>query len=215
MSKNGEKCPVCGEGHLDEVIESKLLEWSGNTYEVNGFKRSLCNECEAELVTPFQSRENKRLIMNFRRQHEGLLSGKEIRNLRSKFHLTQVVAATIFGGGETAFSKYESGDVIQSGPMDRLLRVANHVPGVIVWLCNNYAAGQKYVATKHINFYWNDYSDIAIVAEGTVTEVPSPPRLRLISSFELPTKVVREISFKKENHGNETEPAKLRSLSTA
>lgn len=58
----------------------------------------------------------------------GLLTGEEIRKIRSFLGITQNEAATIFGGGTVAFSKYENNDVIQSVSMDKLLRVASEVP---------------------------------------------------------------------------------------
>jgi HTH-type transcriptional regulator/antitoxin MqsA len=48
--------------------------------------------------------------------------------------LTQETASKIFGGGENAFSKYESGKVAQSAAMDRLLRLAYEFPFVFHWL---------------------------------------------------------------------------------
>jgi len=40
----------------------------------------------------------------------------------------------IFGGGANAFSKYERGEVIQSVPMDRLLRLVARYPVLLVEL---------------------------------------------------------------------------------
>jgi HTH-type transcriptional regulator/antitoxin MqsA len=73
-------------------------------------------------------------MQEFKKEVDGLLTGKEIKELRSRFRITQAQAAKIFGGGPVAFSKYEADDVSQSEPMDKLLRVALSVPGAFAWL---------------------------------------------------------------------------------
>ncbi len=69
-----------------------------------------------------------------------------IKALRKRYHLTQAQAASIFGGGPVAFSKYESDDVMQSEPMDNLLRVASQIPYAVVWLAQR--AGEQLVTTN-------------------------------------------------------------------
>jgi len=54
-----------------------------------------------------------------------------VRELRKRWQLNQKQAAKVFGGGPVAFSKYESDDVMQSDSMDKLLRMAADVPGVL------------------------------------------------------------------------------------
>lgn len=67
-------------------------------------------------------------MIAFKKQVDGLLSGHQVHELRNQLGLNQSQAAAIFGGGPTAFSKYESDDVMQSEPMDKLLRVAKDIP---------------------------------------------------------------------------------------
>jgi HTH-type transcriptional regulator/antitoxin MqsA len=63
-----------------------------------------------------------------------VLTGKEVRALRQKLGLIQADAASLFGGGPVAFSKYEADDVTQSDAMDKLLRVVSFVPAVFAYL---------------------------------------------------------------------------------
>ncbi|WP_286790788.1 MULTISPECIES: type II TA system antitoxin MqsA family protein [unclassified Pseudomonas] len=81
-----------------------------------------------------QLRDNKRALMAFKKQIDGLLSGSEIRALRENLRITQSEAARIFGGGPVAFAKYEADDVAQSESMDKLLRLALEVPDARRWL---------------------------------------------------------------------------------
>jgi HTH-type transcriptional regulator/antitoxin MqsA len=69
-------------------------------------------------------RANKRTMLAFRKQVDGLLSCSEILALRKRYGLNQQQAARLFGGGPVAFSKYENDDVAHSEAMDKLLRLA-------------------------------------------------------------------------------------------
>jgi len=75
-----------------------------------------------------ESKQNKRIVMAFRKQVDGLLTGDEITALRKQYQLTQAQAAKLFGGGPVAFSKYENDDVAQSEAMDTLLRLIRRSP---------------------------------------------------------------------------------------
>lgn len=133
-------CPVCGENALKQVEYSLNLEFKGSEYTVDGFRRSVCESCESEVTNPDQSLHNKRVALEARKRAENLLSGLQIRAIRQGYNLTQQQAATIFGGGPVAFSKYEKGDVVQSASMDRLLRVVEAVPAAYYWLVDYVAS---------------------------------------------------------------------------
>jgi HTH-type transcriptional regulator/antitoxin MqsA len=79
-------------------------------------------------------RVHKRAVQAFKKEVEGLLTGQEVKALREVLGLTQADAARMFGGGPVAFSKYESDDVMQSEAMDKLLRVAAHIPSAVNFL---------------------------------------------------------------------------------
>lgn len=128
-------CPVCEDGVLT------LKEGVNETVHkgVKGAVRFFYEECEtcgSEQADAHLSLKNKRLMIAFRKRAEGLLTGDEVRAVRERLNLTQSAAARIFGGGPTAFSKYESDDVAQSVAMDKLLRVADAVPQAFRHLCD-------------------------------------------------------------------------------
>lgn len=119
-------CPICGEGHLSEQITKNTVTYKGKTAELDSFS-AVCDVCGIEQADASHLRKNKRQMIAFRKQVEGLLSGAEVTALRERLGITQVQAAEIFGGGPTAFSKYESDDVAQSEAMDKLLRLAHDI----------------------------------------------------------------------------------------
>jgi HTH-type transcriptional regulator/antitoxin MqsA len=122
-----EICPICEEGHLEQFIDKNPVEYKGHTTELNSHY-SVCDTCGCEQTNATQMRNNKRAMLAFKKEVDGLLTGEEIRRIRLLLGITQNEAATIFGGGTVAFSKYENNDVAQSVSMDKLLRVVNEVP---------------------------------------------------------------------------------------
>ncbi len=138
-------CPICEEGVLTHHNDVEEEEYRGQTRSI-AFVYSDCAACGSEQVNAAQSRVNKRAMLAFKKEVDGLLTGQEIKALRKRYHLTQAQADSIFGGGPVAFSKYEADDVMQSEPMDNLLRVASQIPYAVVWLAQR--AGEQLVTTN-------------------------------------------------------------------
>ena len=135
MAKQVETCPICGEGHLEAHVDKNVVEYKGQTAELDAHY-SVCSECGSEQANAAQTRTNKRAINSYKKQVDGLLTGSEIRALREYWGITQSDATAIFGGGPVAFSKYESDDVAQSEAMDKLLRLAKEVPQAFAHLAH-------------------------------------------------------------------------------
>ncbi len=122
-----ELCPLCGEGHVTAQVEQVENEYKGRkTLLPDHFK--LCDHCGSDFAGAHEAKLNKRALMAWRKQVDGLLTGAEITALRRQYRLTQTQAAQLFGGGPVAFSKYENDDVAQSESMDTLLRLVRRSP---------------------------------------------------------------------------------------
>lgn len=127
-------CPICEEGVLTIKEGCNETEYKGVKDSVSFFYEE-CDACGSEQVNAALSLKNKRLMIAFRKQVDGLLTGREVRAVREKLKLKQSEAALVFGGGPTAFSKYEADDVSQSVAMDKLLRAADALPEAFRYLC--------------------------------------------------------------------------------
>lgn len=117
-----ELCPLCGEGHVtthSEMVESEYKAHKAMLPLL--FKQ--CDACGSDFAGAAEAKLNKRALMAWRKQVDGLLTGAEIAALRRLYKMTQGQAAQLFGGGPVAFSKYENDDVAQSEAMDTLLRL--------------------------------------------------------------------------------------------
>jgi len=120
-------CPICEAGELhtrSELIDVEHLDQQGQIES----HFAECDACGSEQAGTTEARFNKRAMIAFKKQAQGLLTGQQVRVLRKKWALSQEEAAKVFGGGPVAFSKYESDDVMQSDAMDKLLRMADEVP---------------------------------------------------------------------------------------
>lgn len=123
-------CAVCEEGVLETRKTTRQVDGQGLSLMVEGLRHQVCPICGVEQFGPDELRHNKQLVMAARKRAKGLLTGAQVREIRSSLGLTQAQAAEVFGGGRNAFSKYENDVVEQSDAMDKLLRVA-HIPGVV------------------------------------------------------------------------------------
>lgn len=123
-------CTICGEGQLQDHSDKQNVEHKGSNGAIS-FHYSECDFCGSEQASSSQVRDNKRSMIAFKKEVEGLLTGSELKNLRTKLNITQAGATELFGGGPVAFSKYEADDVMQSTAMDRVYAA---VPEALAYL---------------------------------------------------------------------------------
>lgn len=132
----GEKdaCPKCSGSDIASRSYSDTVDFRNLEFDVEGLLDSKCQNCGHVWTTHEQNLKNQTLIREIYagerdrlRAKQGLLSGQEIAQLREQLGLNQREAAALFGGGYNAFNKYESGEVLQSFAMDRLLRLTKVV----------------------------------------------------------------------------------------
>lgn len=145
MVDSNKLCLICGEGHLHQTIETNPLTYKGVTKDLPLYG-STCDVCGSEQADAEDVRNNKRVMQEFKKEVDGLLSGAEIAAIREQYGITQKQAAQIFGGGPVAFSKYESADVIQSEPMNNLLLVCRENPDAFIFLARK--AGELALANR-------------------------------------------------------------------
>ena len=125
--ENKALCAICGEGHVTAHTRAVETDYKG-TKALLPMHYQLCDTCTSDYAGMAESKLNKRIVMAFRKQVDGLLTGDEIVALRKQYNLKQAQAAQLFGGGPVAFSKYENDDVAQSEAMDTLLRLVRRSP---------------------------------------------------------------------------------------
>jgi len=127
-------CPKCGNQNFKVIVYSDTVDFRNMELDVENLEESKCESCGYKWESGGQRAHNESIIRasyavmrDKIRKEQGLLSGDKIAEIREKFSLSQREAAALFGGGYNAFNKYESGEVLQSFAMDRLLRLTNVV----------------------------------------------------------------------------------------
>lgn len=80
MAKTGGLCRICGEGHLTVQVEKNPVEYKGVSEELDSYY-SVCDACGSEQADAAQTRVNKRLMIAFKKQVDGLLVGAGVRDL--------------------------------------------------------------------------------------------------------------------------------------
>jgi HTH-type transcriptional regulator / antitoxin MqsA len=135
MTHQNEQCAICGEGHLHNTVETNSVTYKDTTKDLSLYG-STCDVCGSEQANAVDVRNNKRAMLAFKKEVDGLLSGAEIAAIRKQYGISQKQAAAIFGGGPVAFSKYEADDVIQSEPMDNSLRLCRAQLSSFIWLAD-------------------------------------------------------------------------------
>ena len=131
LSTTRNSCPKCQSATADEITYGDTVDFRGMEFDVENLHESKCQNCGYTWSTSAQGihngsaiRQAYGVIRDELRAKNGLLAGHEIAQMRELFELSQREAATLFGGGYNAFNKYESGEVLQSFAMDRLLRLS-------------------------------------------------------------------------------------------
>ncbi|PRY07036.1 type II TA system antitoxin MqsA family protein [Paraburkholderia sp. BL25I1N1] len=132
MDKFGQ-CVFC-EGFAGSVREeSRELK---TKYGVGTYQAvvSVCAACGEEFVTPEQAEATDRRVADLRRKlkaGERTLSGGMIKEIREHLGWSQRDASEILGGGEVAFSRYESESVSMSRSGELLLKTMYVWPDTI------------------------------------------------------------------------------------
>ncbi|MGO9014025.1 MAG: type II toxin-antitoxin system MqsA family antitoxin [Dissulfurispiraceae bacterium] len=123
-----QECPICGVGTLKKQVGNETFQYKGETIIVPNYVTYECGECGEAIVDKVTLKESGRILKDFQRKVDGLLTGEEIKRIRKKLVRTQEEMAEILGGGTKGFAKYESGQVCQSRGMDNLLRILDVYP---------------------------------------------------------------------------------------
>lgn len=131
MYKTGDSCSICAEGKLSEQIITEEFEYKSKKIRISNYHIYRCDECKEELVSPKTIRETEKILTDFRRGIDGLLTSDEIKSIRKKIGKTQKDLATLLEVGEKTFARYENGQVTQSKAMDILLRLMGNFPDIL------------------------------------------------------------------------------------
>ena len=131
MFKQGDSCPICGNGYLERKEIDEVFEYKGHKVIYPNYVVYHCSTCDESIVDKKSMRESTKFIRDFQRSVDGFLTSDKIASIRKNLGFTQDQMGELLGGGKKAFARYEGGQVLQSKPMDNLLRILDEFPFTI------------------------------------------------------------------------------------
>ncbi|MFO7884248.1 MAG: type II toxin-antitoxin system MqsA family antitoxin [Desulfobacteraceae bacterium] len=159
MYKHGDICPICGYEGLQEKSITERFEYKGQTKEIENYIVFECPECNESVIDKKTLKRSEKILRDFHREVDGLLTSKEIKSIRKTLGFTQKDFGLVLGGGEKGFARYESCAVTQSKSMDNLLRIVSKKPEVICILqkSNNHY-NQTFKFSESFVYHYNQDS---------------------------------------------------------
>lgn len=129
--ENGQACPICGLGVLNQKCEDREFTYKGHKRVYPGLRVFRCSKCGEGLYKRRDELKLEKFLTDSRRQIDGLLTSAEIKEIRSRLGFTQKQLSDLLEVGEKTFARYESGQVVQGKAMDALLRIFREYPKAI------------------------------------------------------------------------------------
>lgn len=118
-------CPFCNKNHTIEKrkrITEALIKKEKVAYQEEYYLCTETYEEENEFVTAKLMDENLLKARDAYRKNKGLLTSKDIKDIRKKYNLTQADFSHLLGLGEITITRYES-KLIQDETYDRIIRL--------------------------------------------------------------------------------------------
>lgn len=127
-------CPKCSSSAIEAYSYADTVDFRNLELDVEKLESCRCASCGSRWETPQQVERNQTRIREEYakvrdriRERDGLLPGNRLSEIRKQLSMNQKEASALFGGGTNSFNKYESGEVLQSFAMDRLVRLTGAI----------------------------------------------------------------------------------------
>lgn len=127
-------CPKCSSSAIEAYSYADTVDFRNLELDVEELESCRCTSCGSRWETPQQVERNQTRIKEEYtkvrdriRERDGLLPGIRLSEIRKQLSINQKEASALFGGGTNSFNKYESGEVLQSFAMDRLVRLTGAI----------------------------------------------------------------------------------------
>lgn len=127
-------CSYCEVGTMSEVIYTQPIKAGRRTVNVEGLSKLVCSHCGEESIPLEMYDRNAKLVDEALTTTSAAVTRGLLRQLRDQWSVSQREASTIFGAGDSAFAKWESGQARLSEPSALLVQCALNIPGVMEYL---------------------------------------------------------------------------------
>jgi HTH-type transcriptional regulator/antitoxin MqsA len=120
------QCPICRGPELRAVTVPRQLAASDGAALTYAEELLECSSCHERFFTHAQALTSSRNRAAALRTHQRLLTPAEIRNIRTRFALSQAGLEDLLGVGAKTVVRWERGTVCQSRAVDTLLRLLEY-----------------------------------------------------------------------------------------
>jgi HTH-type transcriptional regulator/antitoxin MqsA len=124
-------CAACNAPSAIEVKKTKETKYKQMPIVVRDISLYECQRCGEEFFSATQSHEFFRRIKEECRRNLGLLSPEHIIAIRRRYNLNQDDLEKLLGMGQKVVTRWECGKVLQTKPVDDLLRLIEQLPQTI------------------------------------------------------------------------------------
>lgn len=125
-------CPICGAGSVVHETRDLPYTYKGQTTTIHGIEGDYCDACGEAVFARQAGDRYGTAIQAFIKQVNASAGAPEfIRAVRKKLDLDQREAGAIFGGGDNAFSRYETGKTTPPTSLLKLLALLDRHPELL------------------------------------------------------------------------------------
>ena len=124
------QCPNCGSMQMTHETRDETIRYKGEAITVHGLSENVCGECGETVFDP-ESYDRYRSASDGLIRSVNQRNAPNLRRIRKKLGLTQAEAGRLFGGGITAFSRYERGETQPPVSLVKLFIVLDRHPDLL------------------------------------------------------------------------------------
>lgn len=150
-------CMECGH-ELKRAFGPMTETYKGREYTVDGIERDVCPVCGEYEISASESNKLDKALAEAYRRDEGLLSPREIRDLRKSLDMNQREFEALIGVSSPTCSRWETGSMMQSRTVDKLMRIYIAHPEYAfesIWAGRMAATSTKPFAQREISIAWD------------------------------------------------------------
>lgn len=126
------KCPNCGQAELVHDTRDMPYIYKGEATVIEAVTGDYCPACGEVVLEMGESVRTSTVMLEWNKQvNAEIVDPQFIADVRKKLHLDQREAASIFGGGVNAFSRYETGRTKPPLALVQLFRLLNRRPDLL------------------------------------------------------------------------------------
>lgn len=123
------RCSACGASPLEPRVEAYRVEHDGKAMEIQD-SRMVCPGCGVVAYVGEQISRHERAVADAIRTMHGLLTARELEQIRTKYRLRQTDMEQILSTGPKTWTRWERGKVPQSKAADKLIRLIAEDPDI-------------------------------------------------------------------------------------